>query len=221
MNSRVLPSLGLGVLVTLGLFLLMTSLVRGSQQGFDRGGSGELQDFVRVTREETTREKEREMPKRPEPPKRPPTPQQAMQQQQVQRNAMDLDIPKIDVPLGAGGGGVFIPVSGAMSGGGNAGFGDGDLIPIVRIEPQFPREALIEGISGHVVLSFTVMEDGSVEPGSVKVTESKPPRLFDSAAMRAVSRWKFKPRIVDGKPVRRPATQRLDFNLQKDEDDKK
>jgi protein TonB len=112
---------------------------------------------------------------------------------------------------------MFVPVSGA-TGGGAGGFGDGDLIPIVRIEPQFPREALIEGISGYVIVAFTVMEDGSVEPGSAKVTESKPPRLFDSAAMRAVSRWKFKPRIVDGKPVRRPATQRLDFNLQQEDD---
>ncbi|MND05117.1 Gram-negative bacterial tonB protein [compost metagenome] len=65
------------------------------------------------------------------------------------------------------------------------------------------------------------MEDGSVEPGTVTVTDSKPPRLFDSAAKRAVARWKFKPRIVDGKPVKRPATQRLDFNLQQEEDAKR
>jgi len=217
MTPRSIPSIGLGVLITTSLFLLMTTLVSGTQQGFDKGGAGDLQDFVRVSREELTREKQREMPKRPEPPKRPPTPQQAIQQQQVQQQAMDLDIPKIDVPLGSGGAGMFVPVSGAMSGGGGAGFGDGDLIPIVRIEPQFPREALVEGISGYVILSFTVMEDGSVEPGSSKVIESKPPRLFDSAAMRAVARWKFKPRIVDGKPVKRPATQRLDFNLQQDD----
>ena len=108
-----------------------------------------------------------------------------------------------------------------MAGGNRgAGFGDGDLIPIVRIEPQFPREALINGISGFVRVSFMVMEDGSVEPGSVKVLEAKPPRLFDSAAQRAVSRWKFKPRIVDGRPVRRPAEQTINFNLEA-EDDKK
>ena len=90
----------------------------------------------------------------------------------------------------------------------------------MRIEPQFPREALINGISGYVRVSFTVMEDGSVEPGSVKVVEAKPPRLFDSAAQRAVARWKFKPRIVDGRPVKRPAEQTINFNLEA-EDDKK
>ena len=157
--------------------------------------------------------------KKPEPPKRPDTPQQMSQQeQQVQGPKMDIDLPKIDVPTGAGGTGMFIP-AGATYGKGGGGFGDGDLIPIVRIEPQWPREALVEGISGYVVVSFVVMEDGSVEPGSVKVTESKPPRLFDSSAMRAVARWKFKPRIVDGKPVKRTATQTLAFNLQ-DEDKK-
>lgn len=219
MNPRALPSLGMGLVITLGLFLLMTTLVSGNTKGIDKGGANELQDFVRISRAESTKQKERELPKRPEPPKRPPTPQQAMQQQQVQQNAMDLDIPKIDVPLGAGGGGVFIPISGA-TGGGGGGFGDGEMIPIVRIEPQWPRQALIDGISGFVRLSFTVMEDGSVEPGSAKVIESKPPRLFDSSAIRAVSRWKFKPRIVDGKPVRRPAEQTIAFNLEDDEDKK-
>lgn len=218
MNPRAIPALGMGLATTFGLFLLMTTLVSGTKSGFEKPSGGELQDFVRARTEEITREKEREMPKRPEPPKRPPTPTQQIQQQQVQQQTMDLDIPKIDVPLGAGGAGVFVPVSGATGAQGAGGFGDGDLIPIVRIEPQFPREALVEGISGYVVLSFTVMEDGSVEPGSTKVVESKPPRLFDSAAMRAVARWKFKPRIVDGKPVKRPATQRLDFNLQQEDD---
>ena len=213
---RILYSFGLGLFVTLCLFVLMETLISGKIRGGDSGASSELQDFVRVARAETVREKERLTPKRPEITKRPPTPTQATQQQQTQQNQMNLDIPKIDVPLGSGGGGVFIPVSGNTNNMGSGGFGDGDLIPIVRIEPQWPRQALIEGVSGYVVLSFTVMEDGSVEPGSIKVSESKPPRLFDSNAQRAVARWKFKPRIVDGKPVKRLATQRLDFNIEQE-----
>jgi protein TonB len=213
---RALISPGLGLLVTFGLFVLMNSLVSGTSSAGDGGSSAELQDFVRVQREETVREKERSVPKRPEVQKRPPTPTQAVQQQQVQDQQVELDLPKLDLAMGPGGG-VFIPTS---TGTNRGGFGDGDLIPIVRIEPQFPREALINGISGYVRVSFMVMEDGSVEPGTVKVIEAKPPRLFDSAAQRAVSRWKFKPRIVDGRPVKRPAEQTINFNLEA-EDDKK
>jgi periplasmic protein TonB len=215
---RTLISSGLGLLVTLALFVLMNTLISGSSNAGDAGGGSELQDFVRVQREETTREKERLTPKRPEIQKRPPTPTQAVQQQQVQDNQVDIDLPKMDLAPGQGGGGPFIPT--ATGTGRGAGFGDGDLIPIVRIEPQFPREALINGISGYVRVSFMVMEDGSVEPGTVKVIEAKPPRLFDSAAQRAVARWKFKPRIVDGRPVKRPAEQTINFNLEA-EDDKK
>ena len=213
---RSLISPGIGLLVTLALFILMNSLVSGTSDAGDSGGSAELQDFVRVQREESVREKDRRVPKKPEIQKRPPTPTQAVQQEQVQQQQIELDLPKLDLAPGTGSG-PFIPLAGGNR---SAGFGDGDLIPIVRIEPQFPREALINGISGYVRVSFTVMEDGSVEPGSVKVIEAKPPRLFDSAAQRAVARWKFKPRIIDGRPVRRPAEQTIQFNLEA-EDDKK
>jgi len=206
----------LGLLATFGLFVLMNSLISGGSNANDTSGSSELQDFVRVARESKVQEKERVVPKRPEMQKRPVSTSQATQQQQMQGPQFELDLPKIDVPLGTGGGGVFVPIGGGGTGGAG-GFGDGDLIPWLRVDPQYPREAALEGVSGYVVLSFTVMEDGTVQPGTVKVIEAKPPRVFDSAAMRAVARWKFKPRIVEGKPVKRAATQRLDFSLEKEE----
>ena len=209
---RTLISSTLGLLVTLALFILMNSLISGSSNAGDVGGGSELQDFVRVQREESTREKERVTPKRPEIQKRPPTPTQAVQQQQLQDNQVDIDLPKMDLAPGQGGGGPFIPT--ATGTGRGAGFGDGDLIPIVRIEPQYPREAQINGTTGYVRVSFMVSEDGSVEPGTVKVIEAKPPRVFDSAAQRAVARWKFKPRIVDGRPVKRPAEQTINFTME-------
>jgi len=46
------------------------------------------------------------------------------------------------------------------------------------------------------------------------VVASEPSRIFDRNAIRAIYKWKFKPRIVDGKAVARRATQRLDFNVQ-------
>ena len=85
------------------------------------------------------------------------------------------------------------------------------MIPIVRIDPQWPREALLEGIQGWVEVEFTILPDGSV--ADPRVVNSEPRRVFDRNALRAILRWKFKPRIVDGQPVSRQATQRIDFIL--------
>ena len=52
--------------------------------------------------------------------------------------------------------------------------------------------------------------------GSVRdpqVIDSKPPRVFDREAIRAILRWKFKPRVIDGTAVSRRAVQTIDFNL--------
>jgi TonB family protein len=89
---------------------------------------------------------------------------------------------------------------------------DSDLVPISRAEPQFPRAALVNGITGWVRVHGTVLTDGSV--ADVRVVESKPPKMFDSSAMRAVSKWRFKPRIVDGVAVEREFEQTITFNFQ-------
>ncbi|MYF51747.1 MAG: energy transducer TonB, partial [Gammaproteobacteria bacterium] len=48
----------------------------------------------------------------------------------------------------------------------------------------------------------------------VKVMESDPPRLFDEAALAAMQRWKFRPKIVDGTPVAQRAKQTIEFVLE-------
>jgi len=36
-----------------------------------------------------------------------------------------------------------------------------------------------------------------------EVVDAEPRRFFDRAALRAVSRWKYRPEILEGKPVSR------------------
>jgi protein TonB len=62
-----------------------------------------------------------------------------------------------------------------------------------------------------VEIEFTIEPDGTVS--DPKIVASNPRRIFDRNAIRAIYRWKFKPRIVDGKPIARRATQRLEFNI--------
>ncbi len=68
----------------------------------------------------------------------------------------------------------------------------------MKVAPVYPRRAQTRGIEGWVLLSFTVTESGSVI--NPLVIDAEPQGVFDRAAMKAVERFKYKPRVVDGKP---------------------
>jgi periplasmic protein TonB len=79
--------------------------------------------------------------------------------------------------------------------------GDQDVMPLVRINPEYPRRQLVQGIEGWVQVEFAITPAGSVS--GVKVVDSEPKGLFDDAATDAVLRWKYNPRVVDGRAVER------------------
>ena len=73
-----------------------------------------------------------------------------------------------------------------------------NIVPIVRHPPEYPATAIERGLEGSVTLKFDVSTTGAVQNASV--VDSTQPEL-DEAALRALSRWKFLPRIVAGKRV--------------------
>lgn len=205
---RYVLAAGAGISAALLLFLLMHTLISGEQEFESADLTGGMVDFIRIREDEITQLKERTPPQEPEPPDEPPPPPQLQvtaQTTQAPAAVLDIEIPLVSVPVSTGGG----PFIGQWSPGDAA--SEGDVIPIVRIDPQWPREALIEGTEGWVEVEFTILPDGSVE--DPVVLDSDPPRLFDRNAMRAILRWKFKPRIVNGEAVSRRAAQRIDFIL--------
>jgi protein TonB len=65
-------------------------------------------------------------------------------------------------------------------------------VPIERVEPVYPREAIRENISsGRVVARLAVNEKGLVT--DVTIVEANPRRVFDREVIRALSLWKFQP----------------------------
>lgn len=205
-DSRFLASLLLGVAVTLVLFFIMQALIDSGDQAYRSDSDGQIMEFVRIKDDESLSLKDRRKPKKPEPPKEPPPPPKMIVEKQAKptMNKVKIDIPNIDLPTIAGGG----PFLGNWAGNPLA---EGDVLPIVRIDPQWPREALVEGIEGYVIVEVIIAADGSV--ASAVVIESVPRRLFDRNVIRAVLKWKFKPRIINGVAVERRAIQRLDFSL--------
>ncbi|PKM28979.1 MAG: energy transducer TonB [Gammaproteobacteria bacterium HGW-Gammaproteobacteria-11] len=89
---------------------------------------------------------------------------------------------------------------------------DEEVTPLVDIPPTYPPNALRSGQEGQVTLAFTITAEGRVE--NLRVIASDPPRVFDREARRAVARWRFTPRQVNGQPVAREATKTLHFRIE-------
>lgn len=69
-------------------------------------------------------------------------------------------------------------------------------------EPEYPEQALDDQVSGSVEVGFTV--DLAGRPRDIRVIESTPPRVFDRAALNAVSHWRYEPVIIDNVPTEVP-----------------
>jgi len=193
--------------ITLGLFLLMHSLISS--------GSGKLVQLeaiagihfgpIDIPQEITTRS--RRKPKKPPPPKEPPPPprMQILRQEPQLTNMPRMEVPDLRSPLVSGEGvfpGTYLPADRAA---------EGDIMPIVVIRPMYPREAALSGTQGWVKVEFTITEAGTVK--NPRVIEAEPARIFNREAIRAILNWKFKPRIIDGIAVERKATQTIEFTL--------
>lgn len=76
----------------------------------------------------------------------------------------------------------------------------------------YPAAAKKNELSGYVVVEFTVSAHGGTD--NIKVLEAQPPGVFDTSAIRAVTSFKYKPIVVDGRAVENPGVvKRLTFGL--------
>lgn len=92
------------------------------------------------------------------------------------------------------------------------GHNNGEYIPVLTAAPDYPDSAARKGLEGYVIIEYTVDEKGSVQDPHVIFAE--PMRVFDRAALKAVQRYKYKPRVVDGRAVPvHGVRQRITFEL--------
>lgn len=162
----------------------------GSSDGKDRADLS----FLRNIRPSEINERERKKPKTPpKVEKQPDIPKPKVAKVNKPQNE-SLNMAAVPLNLGLDlGGGAF--VGGVAAGGGNT---DSDMVPIVKVAPQYPRDAAMKGLEGYVQLNVDIQTDGSVS--NVRVVNSVPRRVFDRAAVRAASKYKYRPPVVDGKP---------------------
>jgi protein TonB len=199
--GRLIVSIFVGGVIAFVLFIVMAELISNTGRPPEKGADSVVIDIVMATPDDATQLRKRVPPPPPPPPKQPPKLEPVEPDiAEADTSGLGFSMPTVDV----GGASVSIGSVGAMR--------DGDATPIVRIEPKYPTQAARDGKEGWVKLSFTINEVGGVE--DVKVLDADPKRVFDREARRALGKWKYKPKIEDGKPMRQTGlTVQLDFKL--------
>ena len=170
----------LAIIVTVALFLFMYFLISGTDLELNEDAETvriEIGRQIEDTPEQAT-QKQFERPQLDQPPPPPPAINDANFRPEVA--GVRAGAPSFDANVDIGTG--FNP--------------DRDAQPLVRIEPQYPDRC--QGRSGDietVVVEFDVDPAGqTVNARVVRSTNS----CFDRNVLRAVERWKYQPKIVDG-----------------------
>lgn len=193
--------------MSLLLFYFMSALIQSDGKFKEDSNSHVAIEFLRQRKESDVNERQRRRPKAPseiEP--KPTIPKlQVTEKPEVQKPQLKMDMPKLNSSLAKGKGPYLGP---AGSGGGNQ-----QAMPVVRIEPNYPRQAAMKGQEGWVLLQFDITEAGTVD--NIEIKESRPTRVFDSEARRALLKWKYKPKVIDGKPTQQKnQSVKLEFKLE-------
>jgi len=200
MIGRYAFSVAIGTVVTLSLLFVMHLLIASGKTALTKPRDRAKLEFVRVKRNESLNVEDFTPEKPPKPPETPPeTPPQDMDNMDPNAPTINIAPPSVATNMDIGG-------PGGMN------IAEGDYLPIVRVAPVYPARALSRGLEGYVDLSFTVTMAGTVRDPVIMFSTSS---LFERAATRAVLKFKYKPRVVDGVPVDVPNVKtRISFQIE-------
>jgi TonB family C-terminal domain len=190
-------AIGVGLGLNIVMFWTMNSLTNVK---FDiQAVEATRIEFTRMVRDTQTETRREEKVEREPPPATPDLPQISVNTSSVESSLVTMT-PVVDT-------------SSAIQGMNINATSDRDVVPLVRINPDYPQRALSRGIEGWVQVQFTITETGSVT--DAVVVASDPPNIFDDAAIKAILRWRYNPKVEDGVPVSRVGMQTiLRFNLE-------
>lgn len=184
----------LGALFTTSMFWLLWHLVGGE---IDVDGMREATriDFSRMIQDTQVEVKRRKKIEREKPPPQQATPRLTLNQSLDIQNPITEVVPLIDT-------------RGAMSRMSMGGGSDTDVLPLVRVAPEYPPRAQQRGLEGAVRVQFTITEQGTVKDAVVVLAEPEK-QGFEEAALRAILRWRYKPMVVGGQAVERVGVQTI------------
>lgn len=198
------PAIGVGV--AMFVFLLIP-LSQKLGDIFQPDSGDTLDDFLdaeppveeMVEEEQPPEEQEEEEP-----------PEMAEESQEMDTN---LDMPSLD--LGLGGGIVLNLPKFNVKDDPNALFDSGDLDQppraVTKFPPQYPPSMRRKGITGRVIVAVQLSPSGAISQTSIKTSSGH--TALDRAAEQAIRKWRFKPGMKRGKPVRSKVNIPMNFKL--------
>jgi TonB family protein len=105
----------------------------------------------------------------------------------------------------------FAEMPSALSGPASTSGGEvAEPLPLRKVDPKYPPNAVAENIEGEVILYAVIRRDGTVD--SIQLVKGVDPQL-DGNAMRALAQWKFQPALRNGEPVDLEAIVHIPFRL--------
>ncbi|MGI9549340.1 MAG: energy transducer TonB [Bdellovibrionales bacterium] len=209
-KKYIYPSFG-ALFITLSLFYLMTMLISQKKNLASNQDDSLSIQFLNTKELEDLKTTDRRAPENLKKIKKAPqTPTIKSEKKQLEKP--QLSLPKQDLKLAKN----IAKTSNFSVFGNQRGLpqGNSEVTPIVRIEPNYPRKAAIMGAEGFVILQFDITSLGTVT--NISILQASPPEIFNRSAIIALQKWKYKPRILNNKPVLQKALKvRLDFKLEK------
>ncbi|SBT14535.1 energy transducer TonB [Vibrio celticus] len=204
---RLFLALPLAGALGLALFSFMAWMVDNGHQRSPDNSETLSFNMVMVEQEQEVQRRQRAVPEKPEMPEPPPEAQTSQSQAEVAPLNSMSSLPSLDLNTSIDGLAINAPTF--------SDFGSNQqAMPLYRVEPRYPAKALKRGAEGHVIMSFTIDETG--RPIDIQVTEANPRRMFEREAMRALKKWKYQPKVVDGKAIAQVGqTVKLEFKLAK------
>ncbi|MEP5568202.1 MAG: energy transducer TonB [Halioglobus sp.] len=180
---RTIFSILLAIPVVVGLFMIMHSLIDRDFENPEVSNQ-KIADLVQPDEDiqlETTAKK----PDKVEDPEEPPP--------EIDMAQIDLDMDtNVDNIAPTASIDISISTTGMSS-------GDGEYLPIVKVAPIYPRRAQTRGISGYCIVEYTVTTSGAIrDPVPV---DCQPSGVFEKASVKAATKFKYKPRVVDGEAI--------------------
>ena len=193
----------LSVFASVGIFFLMQSLITSDLLNKRKDNDISYLEFIRVNQDDSLQERDRRIPDRPKPEKRPPPPPdiELQQEETLVRPNIDIELPMFNIPT---------DFSGAFLGNlENLGGSSSALIPMVKVQAKCPIQAISGGINGTVEIFLVVNPGGKVE--KARVTRASNGNIFNKEAIKAIRRWQFKPKIINGIPVEQAGQIEMEF----------
>jgi protein TonB len=86
------------------------------------------------------------------------------------------------------------------------------VVPLNRVAPNIPREALTRKISGWARIAGIITVEGRAK--DLRVVAQDASGLYGQPSINAVKKWTFEPLVKDGVAVERPFEQLFEYRLE-------